>query len=103
MSNANGLVNRIKIGLGIVLVASLTGCAGYVDGGYGGGYGDYGDYGYDGGGSDIYLFSGGYDRGRDVRAYSHRGSESRGAAHFSGAGGGGHSGGGGHGGGGGHR
>jgi len=93
MNNAKGLVNRIKVGFGIVLVASLTGCAGYVDGGYGGGYGDYG--GYDGG-SDIYLFGGGYDRGRDVQAYSHRGSESRGAAHFGGGRSGGHGGGGGH-------
>ena len=30
---------------------------------------------------DLYLFGGGYDRGRDVRDYSHRGSESRAAAH----------------------
>ena len=41
---------------------------------------------YDGGGivipaPDLYLFGGGYDRGRDVRDYSRRGSESRGGAH----------------------
>jgi hypothetical protein len=30
---------------------------------------------------DLYLFGGGYDRGRDVRDYSRRGSESRRAAH----------------------
>jgi hypothetical protein len=34
---ANGPVDRIKIGLGIALLAALTGCVGYVDGGYGGG------------------------------------------------------------------
>jgi len=102
MNKANAPVNRIKIALGLVLVAalttSLTGCAGYVDGGYGG-YGGYDGYdGYDGGGPDVYLFGGNYDRGRDVQAYSHRGSASRAAAH---AGGGGHRGG--HGGGGGRR
>ena len=96
MSEVSGGGSRVRCcGLGIALVAiltcSLTGCAGYVDGGYGGGY--------DGGGSDIYLFGGGYDRGRDVQNYSHRGSESRAVAHA--GGGGGH--GGGHGGGGGHR
>jgi hypothetical protein len=94
MSESRGPVNRITIGLGIVLAASLmlslAGCVGYGGGGYGG-YGDYG--GYDDGGSDLYLFGGGYDRGRDVQAYSHRGSVSRGMAH---AGGGhGHAGGGG--------
>jgi hypothetical protein len=98
MNKANDLVNRIKIGLGIVVVAalasSLTGCAGYVDGGYGGGYGDYGGYdGYYDGGPDVYLFGGNYDRGRDAHAYSHRGSVSRGMAHA--GGGGGHGGGGG--------
>jgi hypothetical protein len=41
---------------------------------------------YDGGGvvvsaPDLYLFGGGYDRGRDVRDYSRRGSESRAVAH----------------------
>jgi len=86
-------INRIKIAFGIALVAalttSLTGCVGYVDGGYGG-YGDNG--GYYGGdpGPDIYLFGGDYDRGRDVQAYSHRGSVSRATVH---SGGGGHVGG----------
>ena len=37
MNKANGPVDRIKIGLGIALLAALTGCVGYVDGGYGGG------------------------------------------------------------------
>jgi hypothetical protein len=44
---------------------------------------------------DLFLFGGGYDRGRDVHGYSQRGAVSRGAAHPSG---GGHAGGGGHGG-----
>jgi hypothetical protein len=44
------------------------------------------DYGQDYGGvvvstPDLYLFGGGYDRGRDVHDYSRRGSESRAAAH----------------------
>ena len=30
---------------------------------------------------DVYLFGGGYDRGRDVHDYRRRGAESRGAAH----------------------
>jgi len=86
----------MKLSYALVLllpVLLLTGCVGYVDGGYGG-YGDYG--GYYGGdpGPDIYLFGGDYDRGRDAQAYSHRGSESRGAAHLGGMhGGGGHGGG----------
>jgi hypothetical protein len=33
---------------------------------------------------DVYLFGGGYDHGRDVHNYSHRGAESRGAAHSGG-------------------
>jgi len=101
MNTASDPVNRIKIGLGIVLIAVLTGslmgCAGYVDGGYGGGYGYYGgDDGYYDGGPDIYLFGGNYDRGRDVQGYSHRGSVSRATAHAAGGGGhgGGHAGGG---------
>ena len=81
----------------MIVVESLKGCVGYVDGGYGG-YGDSGGYD-EGPGPDLYLFGGDYDRGRDVQAYSHRGSMSRGTVH---AGGGGHFGGahgGGHGGG----
>ncbi len=81
----------------LTAIGCLSGCLGYVDGGYGG-YGDYGGYGNYGGydnGPDLYLFGGDYDRGRDVQQYSHRGSASRASVH---TGGGGHSGGG-HGGG----
>ena len=89
MNKANGPVDRIKIGLGIALLAALTGCVGFVGGGYGGEVVVPGP--------DLFLFGGGYDRGRDVHDYSRRGGESRAAAHpaMSSAA---HSGGGGHGG-----
>jgi hypothetical protein len=73
MNQANGPINRIKIGLGVALLAALTGCVGYVDGGYGGTVVVPGP--------DVYLFGGGYERGRDVHDYSHRGVVSRAAAH----------------------
>jgi len=79
MNKTNGPVDRIKIGLGIALLAALTGCVGGyvgVDGGYGG--------------TVVVdpLFGGGfYDRGGDVRGYSHRGSASRAVAHPGGGGG----------------
>lgn len=86
MNQTKKPVDLIKIGLGIALLA-LTGCVGFVGGGY------------DGEvvvpGPDFYFFGGGYDRGRDVHDYSHRGVASRAAAHPSG---GGHAGGGGQGG-----
>jgi hypothetical protein len=94
MSKPNGAIDRMKIALSVALLTVLTGCVGVVgDGGY---YG--GDVAV--GGPDMYLFGGGgYDRGRDVHAYSQRGSASRGVVH---PGGGGHAAGGGaHGGGGG--
>jgi len=76
MSKATGWLNRIKTVVVTTLLAGLTcfvtGCVGYVDGGYGGGYGDYGGYdGYYDGGPDIYLFGDGYGRGRDAQYYSH--------------------------------
>ena len=37
MNQANDSHDRIKIVLGIALLAALTGCVGYVDGGYYGG------------------------------------------------------------------
>jgi hypothetical protein len=90
MNKSNGVIDRAKVGLGIALLAALTGCVGVVGGGYGGEVVVPGP--------DVYLFGGGYDRGRDVHAYSQRGSASRSVAHPSN---GGHaSGGGGHGGGG---
>jgi hypothetical protein len=61
------------IGLGIALLAGLMGCMGYVDAGYGSAVVVPGP--------DVYLFGGGYERGRDVRDYSHRGSVSRAVAH----------------------
>jgi hypothetical protein len=78
MNKANGLVDRIKIGLAIALLAALTGCVGYVDGGYGGAVVVAGP--------DVYLFGGGYERGRDVHDYSRRGGESRAVAHPGGGG-----------------
>jgi hypothetical protein len=74
MNKASGPVDRIKMGLGIVLLATLMGCVGYVDGGYGGTVVVAEP--------DVYVFGGGYyERGRDVHDYSHRGSESRAVAH----------------------
>jgi hypothetical protein len=74
MNKANGPVDRARIGLGIVLLAALTGCVGYVDGGYYGGPVVVP-------GPDVYFYGGGYERGHDVRVYSHRGIESRAVAH----------------------
>ena len=75
MNTTKGVVERIKMGLGIALLAASTGCLGVVDGGYG----------YEGPvflpGPEFFLFGGGFDRGRDVHRYSHRGSESRRVAH----------------------
>lgn len=68
-------IHGLRMGLGIALLALVAGCVGYVDGG---GY-------YDGGGAVVVdtpgIFVGPFDRGRDVHAYSHRGSVSRGVAH----------------------
>jgi hypothetical protein len=82
LNKTNGPVNRIKIGLGIALLATLTGCIGFVggDGGYYGGGGWWDDGGWRGGGGR------GYDRGHDVHGYSDRGAASRGAAHGGGGG-----------------
>jgi hypothetical protein len=69
----------LKLALGLVLLTALTGCVGYVDGGGGAVIAAPGP--------DVVLFGGGFDRGRDVRAYSHRGAESRAVAHGGGRGG----------------
>lgn len=78
MNRKNWAVGRFKLWLGIVLVAVSAGCIVPVGGGY------------DGPvvvpGPDLFLFGGGFDRGRDVHAYSQRGFASRAVAH----GGGGH-------------
>lgn len=98
MNRTNALIDRSKLALGIGLLSVLTGCVGVVGGGYGGEVVVPEP--------DVYLFGsgyhgGGYDRGRDVHAYSQRGYASRAVAH---PGGGGHaSSAGAHGGGGGKR
>ena len=73
MNKTNGPVDRIKVGLAIVLLAALTGCVGYVDGGYSGTVVVPGP--------DFYVFGGPYYGGHDARDYSRRGSESRAVAH----------------------
>jgi hypothetical protein len=82
MKKANGPVKRIKVGLAIGLVTgwllALTGCW------WGGGGGGYYNDGVWVAEPDVYLFGGGYDHGRDIHNYSHRGAESRGAAHSGG-------------------
>lgn len=77
---ANGMVNKainslglIKIWAGIALLTVLTGCVGYVGGGYGGTVIVPGP--------DVYFWGGDHDRGRDVHVYSQRGVESRAVAH----------------------
>jgi hypothetical protein len=67
-------MKRIKIGLGIALLAVLTGCVGYVDGGYYGGPVVVP-------GPSVYFWGGDYDRGRDVHVYSQRGVASRAVVH----------------------
>lgn len=74
--------DKVGFVLCVALLGMLTGCVGFV----GGGYGDGGVVVAE---PDMYFFGGGYDRGRDVHNYSQRGFSSRAAAH---AGGGGHGG-----------
>jgi len=88
---ANGWVQRVTVAVGLALGTALlltvTGCVGVVgDGG--------GDVAVGVPGPDVVLFGGGYyghgfDRGRDVHAYSARGAASRGFAHPGGGGRGG--------------
>jgi hypothetical protein len=61
------------VGLGVALLAALTGCVGYVGGGYGGPVMVPGP--------DMYFYGGSYERGPEVRAYSQRGHESRVVVH----------------------
>jgi len=71
-------LSGFTVGMAMLCVAiyiTFTGCAAYVGG--------------DGGGGvvvtppapGVVIFGGDYDRRRDVHAYSHRGYESRAAAH----------------------
>ena len=73
MKMANRLVERSKIGLGVVLLAVLMGCVGYVGPDYGGAIVVPGP--------PVVVFGGLYERGPDVRVYGHRGFESRAVAH----------------------
>ena len=66
-------MSRINLGLAIALLAALTGCVGYVDGGYGAAV-VVPD-------PEVVVFGGVYDRGHDVHDYDRRGSESRAIAH----------------------
>jgi hypothetical protein len=102
VNHANAPVDRIKIGLRITLLAAAVGFLGNMDQSYANPVGvpepnilvpvpsirvgvvpvipmpapivpvPW---------PDVYLFGGGYDRGRDVHDYRRRGAESRGAAH----------------------
>jgi hypothetical protein len=72
-------IGGIKIGCGIALLATLMGCVGYVDAGYSGAVVVSEPVFVRG--PDVYFYGGGYERGRDVRVYSHRGYESRAVAH----------------------
>lgn len=79
MNCSKTAIGRIRNGLGIALLAAVTGCGAYGGGGYYGG--------------TVVVpgpavgFWGGYERGRAVNVYSHRGSVSRSVAHAGGAGG----------------
>lgn len=75
MNKANGSIERIKIGLVIVFLAAVAGCAGFWGEGY------YGDAVV---GPDLFIFGGDFDRGREEHNFSHRGFESRRVAHPSG-------------------
>lgn len=76
MNKTKTTIDRIKIGLGIAMLAALTGCGGYVGAGY---YGDGGTVVV--AGPEVGFWGGGYERGRDVHVYSERGSVSRSVAH----------------------
>jgi hypothetical protein len=75
MNRANNPVERIKLGLAIVLLATLSGCATYGNGGY-----YYGDAVVVPG-PDLLLFNDDYGSGRYEYDYRNRGSESRREAH----------------------
>jgi hypothetical protein len=65
----------LTLALSFAVTMILTGCVGYVDGGGEVGAAVVAPT------PDVFLFGGGYDRGRDVHGYRDRGAQSRGAAH----------------------
>jgi hypothetical protein len=73
MKETGIILNRIKIGVAMILLAGLTGCVGYVDGGYGGTVVVPGP--------DVGIYGGFYDHGPDVHVYHDRGFRSRAIAH----------------------
>jgi hypothetical protein len=75
MKKMTGVADRMTLGLGVLILVVSTGCIVPVGGG---GYG--GDVVVPGP-PDVVLFGDGYDRGRDVHAYSQRGYASRAVAH----------------------
>ncbi|MHB8523238.1 MAG: hypothetical protein ACYDH9_21135 [Limisphaerales bacterium] len=78
LNQTNGLVDRIKIGLGMAMLAALTGCLGWTDeGGVYGGMMMTPE-------PDYYLFGSDYGWGRDAYGYGYRGFESRRQGHFGG-------------------
>ena len=79
MKKSSHPARRLKLGLGIALLAFVSGCVGYVDPGYGPvvvrpWYGGW-------------FYDGFYDGGTSWHDYGHRGFESRGIAHGGGHGG----------------
>ena len=74
MNITNGVIKQIEIWLVIGLLTVLTGCGVFWSRGY---YGNTVVVSE----PDEYLFGGVYYNGHDEHYYSHRGHESRGAAH----------------------
>jgi hypothetical protein len=72
MNKSNHTVRQIHQGLGLALLLALTGCVGYVGGGYGGRATVFVP------GPEVTVFGGGFERGHDEHEYSRRGYESRG-------------------------
>jgi hypothetical protein len=73
MDKLNRPITGIKTGLVAAAIAVLTGCVGYVEGGYGAAVVVPAP--------DVYVFGGVYERRHEVHEYSRRGNESRGYAH----------------------
>jgi hypothetical protein len=75
---ASLVINGVKVVLAVLVLAALSGCVGYVDGGYGGTVVVPGP--------DVGFYGGFHDGGHDVNVYHDRGVRSRGVAHPGGAG-----------------